>query len=93
VVTLARGILLAGLAASAAACVPRGDPPAGRQLVADRTSRLGGFVRSNGDGITRVLITRPAASGKEFSLDLIVPATTLKTWRWSQSDGPTAPPP
>jgi len=71
-VTLARGILLAGLAASAVACVPRGDPPAGRQLVADRTSRLGGFVRSNGDGITRVLITRPAASGKEFSLDLIV---------------------
>jgi len=43
----------------AAACVPRGDPPAGRHIVADRVSTPVGFVASNGDGVTRVLMTRP----------------------------------
>jgi hypothetical protein len=40
--------------------MPRGDPPAGRQLVADRTTMVGGMVRANGDGVARVLILRPA---------------------------------
>ena len=60
VVTRARRTLLFGLTACAAACVPRGDPPAGRQLIADRTTTVAGMVRPNGDGVTRVLIFRPA---------------------------------
>jgi hypothetical protein len=52
---------LVWLAAGAAACVPRGDPPAGAQLVADRTTTLAGIAPPNGDGVTRVLVTRPAA--------------------------------
>jgi hypothetical protein len=62
--------VVACLGAFAAACIPRGDPPTGRQVVADRTSTLVGIVRPNGDGVTHVLIMRP---GKElFSGDLYV---------------------
>jgi len=61
------------LVAVAAACLPRGDPPAGRQLVADRTTTLVGIVRPNGDGITRVLIVRPASDATiPYALDLFV---------------------
>ena len=45
---------------SAAACVPRGDPPQGRQIVADRVSFPVYVVPSAGDGTTRVFVTRPA---------------------------------
>jgi hypothetical protein len=54
---------LACVAACAAACVPRGDPPAGRHLVADRVTMVGGFARPNGDGVTRVLLLRPPTGG------------------------------
>lgn len=52
-------LTLALVVACAAACVPRGDPPAGRRIVADRVSTPVGFIPSHGDGVTRVLMTRP----------------------------------
>ncbi len=51
------------------ACVPRGEPPAGRQIVADRSSTPVGFVPSTGDGSTRVLVMRVTQDG---SADLSV---------------------
>jgi hypothetical protein len=45
--------------AAAAGCLPQGEPPAGRQLVADRTSVLAGIVPSTSDGALRVLFLRP----------------------------------
>jgi hypothetical protein len=59
------------LGAWAAACAPRGDPPAGRQLVTDRTSIPIGVVRSDGDGIIRVLVTRPDPDGKTIDLHVV----------------------
>ena len=53
------GFALTCVFLSFAACAPRGTPPAGRQLVADRISTPEGFVPSNGDGMARLLITRP----------------------------------
>ena len=58
--------------ACAAACVPRGDPPAGRHIVADRLSTPVGFVPSNGDGVTRVLVTRPSQSGLGADLSVVM---------------------
>ncbi|HVT07376.1 MAG TPA: hypothetical protein VHO67_07950 [Polyangia bacterium] len=62
------GALLAG--ALAAACVPRGDPPSGRQVVADRISLPFAIAPANGDGVTRVLFER--AGQAEGSIDLYV---------------------
>jgi hypothetical protein len=62
---------LAWIGACAAACVPRGDPPAGRQLVADRVSTLAGIVRPNGDGVTRVLLTRPGQDAQSADLYVV----------------------
>jgi hypothetical protein len=83
-VSRARGTLLVGLAAAVAGCVPRGDPPSGVQLVADRAAYLGGVLRPNGDGVTRVLVQRQvpkAAPYGESRFDLSV-----------ASVGPDAPP-
>jgi len=64
---------LACVAACAAACVPRGDPPAGRHLVADRVTMVGGVARPNGDGTTRVLLLRPpTAQQNQQYFDLYV---------------------
>jgi hypothetical protein len=68
---LGRLASLACVAALAAACVPRGDPPAGRQLVADRTAALVGMVRPNGDGATRLLVTRPGQDPMTVDLSVI----------------------
>ena len=48
-----------------AACLPRGDPPAGRQIVADRRSALTGIVPPTGDGVSPILVTRPSRPGSE----------------------------
>jgi hypothetical protein len=45
----------------AAACLPRGAPPAGRQVVADRQSKLTGLLPPTGDGVLRMLVTRPGS--------------------------------
>jgi len=51
-------------------CAPRSNPPAGRQLLADRVSSPRAFVRPNGDGITRLVLTRPGKSA--FTQDFYV---------------------
>jgi len=58
------------MVACAVACAPRGSPPGGRQLVADRISSPAGFLRPNGDGLTRLLMTRPGQAA--FFQDLYV---------------------
>ncbi|HVT06477.1 MAG TPA: hypothetical protein VHO67_03425 [Polyangia bacterium] len=54
-----------------AACLPRGEAPAGRQLIADRAASLGALVPPNGDGVLRILLLRPAAADSTGS-DLFV---------------------
>jgi hypothetical protein len=46
------------LAAASGACLPRGEPPAGQQILADRGAVLGPVVPPNGDGVLRFLILR-----------------------------------
>ena len=62
--------LVLGLGLLAAGCVPRGDPPAGRQVLAGRNSLPFGIVRSNGDGTTRILFVRDGQT--DGSMDLYV---------------------
>jgi hypothetical protein len=52
---------MAALAAAMAACLPRGAPPGGRQVVADRQATLEAIVPPNGDGVLRILILKPGA--------------------------------
>lgn len=60
------GALLAG--ALAVACVPRGDPPRGRQVVADRISLPFAIAPANGDGVTRILFVRPGQANSSIDL-------------------------
>jgi hypothetical protein len=70
-----RLLVVAVVVAASAACLPRGNPPAGRQLVADSTASLGAMVPPNGDGVLRVLFMRPSVQDStgsdlfEVSLD------------------------
>jgi hypothetical protein len=52
-------LAIAGTAAAMAACLPRGAPPGGRQVVADRQATLETIVPPNGDGALRILILKP----------------------------------
>src|SRR4051794_29783206 len=49
---------LVGLALCATACLPKGDPPSGRQVIADRTTVLAGILPASSDGIVRLLVVR-----------------------------------
>jgi hypothetical protein len=59
---------LAVLAAATAACLPRGAPPGGRQIVAERQATLETIVPSNGDGVLRILILKagPVADSQDL---------------------------
>lgn len=59
-------LALASLAT--AACLPRGNPPAGRQILADRNAALMGLVNPNGDGVLRVLFFRPGKDADNVDL-------------------------
>ena len=50
------------VAALSAGCLPRGAPPAGQQILADRQASLGAVVPPNGDGMLRVLFLRQNAT-------------------------------
>src|SRR4051812_4348495 len=65
--------LMLGLAALAAvgACLPRGAPPSGRQVVADRQATLEAIVPPNGDGVLRILILKPGAAPDSPDLYLV----------------------
>src|SRR5205814_664579 len=70
-VTNWRSRLLIATVVAGAACLPRGNPPAGRQLIAGNAS-LGALVPSNGDGLLRVLFLRPnLQSGKGSDLFVV----------------------
>jgi hypothetical protein len=49
-------------------CLPRGAPPAGRQIFADRRMSLAAMVPPDGDGLLRILVTRTgdAADSKDL---------------------------
>ena len=63
-----RGALAVTLALTTGACLPRGDAPAGRQILADKTAVLAGFVPPNGDGVVRVLFFRPGKDADNVNL-------------------------
>ncbi|HSS40891.1 MAG TPA: hypothetical protein VLT58_19155, partial [Polyangia bacterium] len=65
-----RAFVLAGVGVLALACVPRGDPPSGRQVLADRISLPLAILPSAGDGVTRILFARPGEG--DGSMDLHV---------------------
>ena len=56
------------VALTTGACLPRGDAPAGRQILADKTAVLLGLVPANGDGVTRVLFFRPGKDADNYNL-------------------------
>lgn len=63
---------VAALAASTLACLPRGEPPAGRQILTGRQASLAAMVPPNGDGQLRILVMRPHPGGDVNSVDLSV---------------------
>ena len=62
---------IAALAVAMAACLPRGAPPGGRQVVADRQATLEAIVPPNGDGVLRILILKPGAAAGSQDLYLV----------------------
>jgi hypothetical protein len=62
---------LAAFVTAAAACLPRGAPPSGRQVVADRQATLQAIVPPNGDGVLRILILEPGAVADTHDLYLV----------------------
>jgi hypothetical protein len=71
-----RGLLaLAWLCACVpAACLSRGDPPTGRQVFADRESRLLGVLPASPDGALRLIIMRLRSDGGGVDLFLVTAA-------------------
>jgi hypothetical protein len=57
--------------AAAAGCLPRGDAPAGRQVLADRTATLVGLLPANGDGTLRALFLRPGKTSDLADLHVL----------------------
>jgi hypothetical protein len=62
---------LTALAAATAACLPRGDPPSGRQVIAGRESQLAAIAPPNGDGVLRILVLRPGAEADTRDLYVV----------------------
>jgi hypothetical protein len=81
--------LLLALITTTTACLPRGNPPAGRQLIADRSAALAALAPSNGDGMLRVLFMRPNAqdsAGSDLYVVSLDPAGELSPERLLISD-------
>jgi len=66
-----RGVGATVLIAATAACLPRGTPPAGRQLITDRGASLAALVPPNGDGLLRILVMRPGATTDSADLSVV----------------------
>ena len=62
---------ISALAAATAACLPRGAPPGGRQVVADRQATLETIVPPNGDGVLRILILKPGPAADSQDLYVV----------------------
>jgi len=52
-------------------CLPRGDAPAGRQILADKTAVLTQIIPAQGDGVVRVLFFRPGKDADNVNLWLL----------------------
>ena len=59
------------LASAAAGCLPRGAPPVGQQILADRSASLAALVPPNGDGLLRMLLMRPGAASNLANLSVV----------------------
>src|SRR4051812_10103082 len=59
------------LAGATGACLPRGAPPGGIQVVADRQATLEAIVPPNGDGVLRILVLKPGAVADSQDLYLV----------------------
>jgi len=55
---------------AAAGCLPRGEPPAGRQILADPTASLLSITPLHADGTRQVLFFRPSQAQDPDSVDL-----------------------
>jgi len=64
-------LALAGLVAGTAACLPRGAPPAGRQIVAGQNARLASVLPASPDGTLRVVVARPRPQTAVADLTLV----------------------
>jgi hypothetical protein len=75
------------------ACLPRGDPPAGRQVIADRSAYLTGIVPPTSDGVLRLLVARISADGARNDLYVVsVPDTGPPSERLLVADLPSGVP-
>ena len=85
---------LAAVSLASAACLPRGDAPAGRQIVADQNAILLQLVPATGDGVLRVLFFRPGQDPKHIDLWVAAvppdggPTSELKLFTGLDSDAP-----
>jgi hypothetical protein len=59
------------MVAATAACLPRGEVPAGTQLLTDRSASLAALVPPNGDGLLRILLMRPGATTDSANLSVV----------------------
>ncbi|HXU60887.1 MAG TPA: hypothetical protein VN962_04255 [Polyangia bacterium] len=66
-----RGAGATVLIAATAACLPRGTPPAGSQLITDRAASLAALVPPNGDGLLRILVMRPGPTSDSADLSVV----------------------
>ena len=65
------GVMAVGvLALAASGCLPRGEPPAGQQLLSDPTAVLLSVTHAGGVGSRQVLFFRPSQSGDPELVDL-----------------------
>ena len=62
--------ILAVVSLAAAGCLPRGEPPAGRQILRDPTASLLGLMPSGSDGMRQVLFFRPSQRQDPELVDL-----------------------
>lgn len=69
-----RRLLLSGILAvmslATGACLPRGEPPAGRQFLSDPTASLLALIPSGSDGMRQVLFFRPSQRQDPDLVDL-----------------------
>ena len=63
--------LAVALALLAGACLPRGDAPAGRQILADKSAVLTAMIPAQPDGLVRVLFFRPGKDADNGDLRLL----------------------
>jgi hypothetical protein len=63
--------LLVTLVVASLGCLPRGAPPAGRQIIADRQSTLSGVLAPTGDGVLRIFVMRPGSQSGAADLYLV----------------------